>query len=138
MSTITSPRPSLTALTTPSSSRRTSLDPPSRSQAPSPQAAQPRRNRAALRDYYGLKAAARADASNGAQHEEATVRESELDAEGFDPEGYVRELLAREGLEGVLRIEAGLVNGTLTPAFLERQMRGEKRSLLTRRLGRWV
>lgn len=112
MSIITSPRPSLTALTSPSSSRRTSFDPPSRSQASSPQANPPRRNRAALRDYYGLKAGARADASNGAQPEEAAVRESELDAEGFDPEGYVKELLAREGLEGILRIETGLVNGT--------------------------
>ena len=30
---------------------------------------------------------------------------------GFDAEAYVREVLGREGLEGVLRIEGGLVNG---------------------------
>lgn len=125
MSTITSPRPSLTALTTPSSSRRTSLDPPSGSQA-SPQLDPQRRNRTALRDYYGLKAAASADATNGAQQQETAVRESELDAQGFDPEGYVREVLAREGLDGVLRIEAGLVNGTSSPTILGSQMR-EKR-----------
>lgn len=134
MSTITSPRPSLTALTTPSSSRRTSLDPPSRSQAPSPQVGPPRRNRAALRDYYGLKAIAPVDASNGARHEETPVRESELDAEGFDPEGYVREVLAREGLEGVLRVEAGLVNGTLAPTFLGSRSR-EKKIIANAKLG---
>lgn len=127
MSTITSPRPSLTAVTTPSSSRRTSLDPPSRSQAPSPQTGLPRRNRAALRDYYRLKAAAPVDSSNNAQQEEAALRESELDAEDFDPESYVREVLAREGLEGVLKIEAGLVNGTLSPAFLWSHKRKERR-----------
>ena len=123
MSTITSPRPSLTALTTPSSSRRTSLDPPSGSQAPSPHVDPPRRNRTALRDYYGLKAAVSADAINGAQQQETVVRDSELDAEGFDSESYVREVLAREGLEGVLRIEAGLVNGTSSPTILGSQMR---------------
>lgn len=56
------------------------------------------------------------DASNGLlqQHEETAgggVRESELDAEGFDAEGYVRVILARESLEGLLRIEGGLING---------------------------
>lgn len=37
----------------------------------------------------------------------------ELDAEGFDAEEYVRQVLSKEDLEGVLRIEAGLINGTL-------------------------
>lgn len=64
-----------------------------------------------------------ADAINGAQQQETVVRDSELDAEGFDSEGYVREVLAREGLEGVLRIEAGLVNGTSSPTILGSQMR---------------
>ncbi|MCJ1422527.1 hypothetical protein MMC29_000407 [Sticta canariensis] len=130
MSTITSPRPSLTALTTPSSSRRTSLDPPSGPQAPSPQVDPPRRNRTALRDYYGLKAAVSADVINGAQQQETVVRDSELDAEGFDSEGYVREVLAREGLEGVLRIEAGLVNGLRSGLLEIKGLDGERKALV--------
>lgn len=39
------------------------------------------------------------------------MRNSELDAEGFDAEGYVRVILGREGLAEVLRIEGRLVNG---------------------------
>lgn len=46
------------------------------------------------------------------------MRESELDEEGFDAQGYVRGVLAREGLEGVLRIEAGLINGVFSPRWL--------------------
>lgn len=38
------------------------------------------------------------------------VPESELDAEGFDAEGYVKGILAKEGLEGLLRVERMLVN----------------------------
>lgn len=123
MSTITSPRLSFTSLATPSSSRRPSLDsqPQSRSQAPSPSLstnalpAQRRGNRAALRDYYNLK---NAGASNGAPHEESSsMPETELDAEGFDAEGYVRGVLARDGLEQILRVEGGLVNGMLCCDF---------------------
>lgn len=51
------------------------------------------------------------EGSAGLQHDDADVRESELDRDGFDAEGYVQEVLRREGLEGVLRIEGGLVNG---------------------------
>ncbi|KAI9723610.1 MAG: hypothetical protein M1812_000910 [Candelaria pacifica] len=114
MSTITSPRtPSITSLQTPTTSRRPSLDTFTRSQTTSPsRAPQPnqRRNRAALRDYYGLKNAAPADVSSGLQHEDADVKESELDKEGFDAESYVQGVLEREGLDGVLRVEGGLVN----------------------------
>jgi len=53
------------------------------------------------------------DASNGAQHaEESDVKDSELDREGFDAEGYVRGLLGREGIAGLLGVEGGLVGGT--------------------------
>lgn len=38
------------------------------------------------------------------------VPESELDAEGFDAEGYVKGILAKEGLEDLLRIERVLIN----------------------------
>ncbi|SLM37045.1 hypothetical protein LPUS_06771 [Lasallia pustulata] len=115
MSTITSPRASVASLQTPTSSRRTSLDTVARSQASSPQPQQ-RRNRAALRDYYGIKSSSTAAAPptvdsvnvGGSQQEE--VRDSELDGEGFDAEGYVKGVLGREGLEGVLRVEGGLVS----------------------------
>ncbi|MCJ1285070.1 hypothetical protein MMC26_004408 [Xylographa opegraphella] len=108
------PSPALPSpLPTPSSSRRTSTD----TLARSPALSHRRGNRAALRDYYGLKspvpsanAAAHEPSGLGLQHEDADVKESELDRAGFDAEGYVREVLGREGLEGVLRIEAGLVN----------------------------
>lgn len=119
MSTITSPHLSSTSLTTPNSSRRPSLDsqPQPRTQVPSPAfpsgalPTQRRGNRAALRDYYNLKNAA--SGSNGAPQGEnsSTFRESELDAEGFDAEAYVKGVLEREGLEEVLRIEGRLVNG---------------------------
>lgn len=122
MSTIASPRPSTTSLTSPTPTASTPATPtlsrtasPTRSQAPQ------RRNRTALRDYYNLKSAAPVDASNSAQHEEADVKESELDAEGFDAEAYVRGVLAGQGLEGVLKVEGGLINGI--PCYLL----GEKR-----------
>ncbi|MCJ1480829.1 hypothetical protein MMC06_000984 [Schaereria dolodes] len=113
MSTITSPRPSLPS---PSLSRRTSTS-TSRASSPARHANSPpqqRRNRAALRDYYGLKAAVAptpADASSGLQHqhEDTEIKDSELDREGFDPEAYVKGVLGREGLEGILRVEGGLI-----------------------------
>ena len=132
MTTITSPRPSFTSLAptaTPSSSRRPSLDTPlpSRSQNPSPSRpafnqnpnlnpTRERRNRAALRDYYGLKNSSLGEGEKGKQEEGdadggGEGKESELDAEGFDAEAYVRGVLGREGLEGVLRVEGGLVAG---------------------------
>lgn len=126
MSTIASPRPSLTSLTS-SSSRRPSLDSQTFS---SPPLVPARRNRTALRDYYGLKQA-RSNNNNAAQPQDydsaaaggggagggGWLQASELDAEGFDAEKYVRSVLAKEDLEGVLRIEGGLINGTcpLTP-----------------------
>ncbi|KAI4244592.1 MAG: hypothetical protein L6R42_010416, partial [Xanthoria sp. 1 TBL-2021] len=90
MSTIASPRQSTTSLST-DQSRRPSLETTTRSQATSP-ARPARRNKNALRDYYGLKAAAPADASNGQQRDPPeTAPEivlSELDAPGFDAEAY--------------------------------------------------
>jgi len=108
MSTIASPRASLSVRSPPSSSR-TSLD--TASTAQTRPAGSLRRNRAALRDYYGLKSGAPADGGTGVQGESAEA--SELDREGFDAEAYVRDVLAREGLEGVLRVEAGLISGAL-------------------------
>ena len=123
MSTITSPRaPSLASSLTPSSSRRTSLDTITSHSRPSsparPHQSQPhqRRNRAALRDYYGLKSApaAASEAESTGSHEDLDWKESELrelDREGFDAEGYVKEVLSKEGLVGILRVEGGLISG---------------------------
>lgn len=101
MSTSNSPRPpSLSS--SPVSSRTASP-------APNPN----RRNRAALRDYYGIKNATSTDDPHGSPLDEEAfdVKSSPLDAEGFDAEAYVRGILAKEGFEGVLRIEENLVSG---------------------------
>ncbi|KAI7478359.1 hypothetical protein KC351_g8277 [Hortaea werneckii] len=122
MSTIASPRPSISL-----SSRRTSTstDNTTRSTSTSrpagPGAGNVRRNRAALRDYYGLKEAAPADARDTQAVD--TENESELDKADFDPEAYVHSLLASDGLEGVLRIETGLVGDI-------RSLDGEKKALV--------
>ena len=125
MSTVASPRPSITL-----SSRRTSAstDTTTRSgstqRGPGPATGSLRRNRAALRDYYGLKNAAPADARDVPQTPVLDAEEeSELDKEGFEPEQYVKSLLAREGLEGVLRVEAGLVSEV-------RGLDGERKALV--------
>lgn len=85
-----------------------------------------RRNRTALRDYYNLKAGA----DSQPQPQESVLspsldaeQESELDKPGFDPESYVQRLLAVEGLEGVLRVEAGLLSDI-------RSLDGEKKALV--------
>lgn len=116
MTTIASPRLSVTSFTSPTPTNSTPPTPSlSRTASPSRQS-NPRRNRAALRDYYNLKASVPVDASSESQNDEIEVKESELDAEGFDAEAYVQEVLAGQDLKGVLRTEASLINGLLTPA----------------------
>lgn len=112
MSTIASPRPSLSVRSP--SSTRTSFDASARSST------NPRRNRAALRDYYGLKTASTETGSKiseesartdlGPEVEEETL--TELDKEGFDAEAFVNNVLATSGLSGVLKVEADLVSRT--------------------------
>lgn len=120
MSTIASPRPSLASLTT-DSSHRPSFDAPPQSPRlfefpPSPSlAGSQRRNRVALRDYYRLTknpTTSTSEASTPLHDDEqvGAVAESELDAQGFDAEGYVKVILAKEGLEDLLRIERVLIN----------------------------
>ena len=115
MSTIASPRDNLRRLpstTTPTSSARASLDtirsgvtsPVNASQPPAPGAgAQSKRsNRAALREYYNLRAA-----GAGARHHDAVDSEvpvSELDSPGFDADAYVAKVAAENGLEDLLRL----------------------------------
>ncbi|KAF1987620.1 hypothetical protein K402DRAFT_329972 [Aulographum hederae CBS 113979] len=118
MSTISSPRPSL-SIRSPSSSSRTSLD-TAASTTPTagslrPQSVQPhtRRNRAALRDYYNLKNAA-ADSSTASppvdDSSTAKAANSELDLPDFSAESYVASLFSRESLSGVLATEHSLVS----------------------------
>jgi hypothetical protein len=116
MSTIASPRPSV-SIRSPSSTR-TSFDNSAR--APP----NPRRNRAALRDYYGLKNTP-ADADADTKTSEETARTglgpeedetlTELDAAEFDADAFVDALLAKEGLQGVLKVEADLVSRMSMP-----------------------
>ena len=116
MSTIASPRPSISI-----SSRRTSA---STDTTATVDRGSLRRNRAALRDYYGLKAAAPADVRDVSGTSSLDVeRESALDKPDFDAAGYVAHLLAREGLEGVLKVEAGLVSEM-------RSLDGERKALV--------
>jgi hypothetical protein len=108
MSTIASPRASVSVRSP--SSTRASID---SSRAPQPA----RRNRAALREFYGLKNAPKdADAKIS---EESTRNElgpdddetlTELDSADFNAEAFVDSVLAKEGLQGVLRVEADLVS----------------------------
>jgi hypothetical protein len=42
------------------------------------------------------------------------VKQSELDRNGFNAEDYVNGVLENEGLEGVLRAEARLLNGEMS------------------------
>jgi hypothetical protein len=114
MSTIASPRPSV-SIRSPSSTR-TSFD--SSARAPP----NPRRNRAALRDYYGLKNTP-ADADTKISEETARTglgleedeTLTELDAAEFDADAFVDALLAKEGLQGVLKVEADLVSRMSMP-----------------------
>lgn len=112
MSTIASPRPSISLSRTTSASTDTTTRSSSTTRAPAPAPGAQRRNRAALRDYYGLKAAATAD--GGAKKDETAPEDvlpvEELDRPGFNAEQYVQEVLGREGLEGILRVEAGLIS----------------------------
>lgn len=121
MSTIASPRPSIASLTTESSSHRPSFDGPLQSPRLFEYPSSPlltgsqRRNRVALRDYYRLAknpTISTSEASTPLQDDElvGAVPESELDAEGFDAEGYVKGILAKESLEDLLRIERVLIN----------------------------
>lgn len=118
MTTITSPRPSLST-SSPTSSRTAS---------PAPNPTRTRANRAALRDYYGIKTSAPADATThdsvqSPTEEQSDVRTSELDAEGFDAGAYVRNILATQSLESVLKIESALISEI-------KSLDGEKKALV--------
>ncbi|ORY12050.1 Vps51/Vps67-domain-containing protein [Clohesyomyces aquaticus] len=110
MSTIASPRVS-TSVRSPSSTR-TSFEGSTRAGAP----VNPRRNRAALRDYYGLKANKDAESKISEESTRTDISPddeetlAELDKEGFEAETFVNNILATQGLSGVLKVEADLVS----------------------------
>lgn len=112
MSTIASPRPSIAGSIRSPSSTRTSFETSTRPAAPG------RRNRAALRDYYGLKASAAKDTDSKISEESARTELgpeddeplTELDSQTFNAEDYVNNVLATSGLSGVLKVEADLVS----------------------------
>ena len=116
MSTIASPRPS-TSIRSPSSTR-TSFDASARS-GPAP-----RRNRAALRDYYGLKGTTAKDVEARISEESSRTELepdedealTELDDANFNADAYVNNVLATSGLSGVLKVEADLVSRTVYPS----------------------
>ncbi|KAJ8114607.1 hypothetical protein OPT61_g3557 [Boeremia exigua] len=106
---IASPRAS-SSIRSPSSTRN-SFDSSAR---PPPNA---RRNRAALRDYYGIKNAQKEAAAKISEESTRTGLGSEedetlteLDAADFNAEAFVNSLLAKEGLKGVLKVEADLIS----------------------------
>lgn len=124
MSTIASPRESsvtgrkLPTISTPTSSSRPSIDSPSnaRSAEASPNrnpAPQPRRNRAALREYYNLKKEEKADdaGSEYSINDHSDVQESEMDREGFDGEAYTRHVLETQSLEELLKTYNQVMTG---------------------------
>lgn len=89
-----------------------------------------RRNKAAaLRDYYGLRStappipASPSNASSVTLNLEDVHEPSKLDKPDFDPSTYVQDLLKREGVEGVVKVEAGLLSEIRT-------LDGEKKALV--------
>lgn len=119
---------------TPASSVRASLDLPPGARSTSPAAGNPaqRRNRAALRDYYNLKAKGHpgpaqglsrtasitSTASDGTvistvlapSNDAASNVPPELDDPAFNAEDYVQSLLKTSSLRSILRTEATLIS----------------------------
>lgn len=90
-----------------SSSRGVSLDLP----LPSPGLRSPRRNRSALRQFYGLKASGEAGEEAEEAPKEPVEELGELDREGFEVSTYVEKLFETAELKELLRVENELVNG---------------------------
>jgi len=139
MSTIASPRdPSINGrrmpIITPTSSSRPSLE-NTRSTDASPNrsstTAAPRRNRAALREYYNLKRltddplTTTNDVASEASsiHDFSEVQESEMDRPDFDASSYIKNVLENQSLGELLRT----YNGILTDI---RALDAEKKALV--------
>ncbi|KAI0441298.1 Vps51/Vps67-domain-containing protein [Xylaria telfairii] len=144
MSTIASPRDPrrLNSLTTPTSSTRPSLD-STRSPVSSPNPngslsapnANPRRNRAALREYYNIRKGASAGAATPPQvevtdpagetgpHEHSEVPPSKMDKEDFNADAFVKKALAENGMQDLLRLYTRVLGET-------RALDAEKKALV--------
>jgi len=145
MSTIASPREPrrLNSLTTPTSSTRPSLD-SARSPVSSPNPnnslsapnANPRRNRAALREYYNIRKATPAGNATSPQvevtdpagetagpHEYSEVPPSEMDKDNFDADTFIKKALAENGMQDLLRLYTRVLGET-------RALDAEKKALV--------
>ncbi|KAI0551016.1 Vps51/Vps67-domain-containing protein [Xylaria curta] len=144
MSTIASPREPrrLNSLITPTSSTRPSLD-STRSPVSSPNPnsslsalnANPRRNRAALREYYNIRKGAAAGTATPPQvevtdptgetgpHEHSEVPPSEMDKEDFNADAFVKKALAENGMQDLLRLYTRVLGET-------RALDAEKKALV--------
>jgi len=137
MSTIATPRDGsvngrrIPSLVTPTSSSRPSLENPrSLESSPNrgPPSALPRRNRAALREYYNLKKTQETPIDDGLSeassiHGDSEVAESEMDKEGFNASKYIKYVLETQTLGELLRT----YNGVLTDI---RALDAEKKALV--------
>ncbi|KAK2778123.1 hypothetical protein FQN52_002883 [Onygenales sp. PD_12] len=153
MSTISSPRPSITSARTPTptGSRRPSVDnslQASNASTPTTRTASPslaqRRNRAALRDYYNLRPT-RTESSQStnsrsrpaispstspydattttAQLASLSSTHAELDNLDFDPSAYISHLLSTSSLSTILKAENSLISDIRT-------LDGERKALV--------
>ncbi|KAI1744915.1 Vps51/Vps67-domain-containing protein [Xylaria scruposa] len=144
MSTIASPREPrrLNSLITPTSSTRPSLD-STRSPVSSPNPnsslsapnVNPRRNRAALREYYNIRKGAAAGTATPPQvevtdpagetgpHEHSEVPPSEMDKEDFNADTFVKKALAENGMQDLLRLYTRVLGET-------RALDAEKKALV--------
>jgi hypothetical protein len=93
-----------------SSSRRVSLDVPGQ-QSLAANSPKPRRNRSALRQFYGLQQDAVAEEGPEKKTEPAEEKLGEIDREGFEAVAYVEKLVSTAELKELLRKENELVNG---------------------------
>jgi hypothetical protein len=129
MSTIASPRDTsvngrrIPQISTPTSSSRPSLDLPARSTDASPSRAPlqapPKRNRAALREYYNLQSSPNPSTSSpkiaddassiSSIHDDSDVLDSELDAPSFSAQDYVKSVLENQSLGELLRTYNGIL-----------------------------
>lgn len=145
MSTITSPRDTsvngrrIPQISTPTSSSRPSLEIQSRSTDGSPSRAPlqapPKRNRAALREYYNLQSQGSPNPNNSSPkladdsssissiHDSSDVLDSELDAPNFHAQTYIKHVLETQSLGELLRT----YNGVLTDI---RALDAEKKALV--------
>ncbi|ELR09934.1 hypothetical protein VC83_07229 [Pseudogymnoascus destructans] len=137
MSTIACPRESslprrqIPQIHTPTGSSRASIDSPWIGSSSPNRGPAPRRNRAALREYYNIKSA-EAESGKGdiddasseySINDQSDVQESEMDQEGFDGEVYVKRVLETQNLQELLRT----YNGVLTDI---RALDAEKKALV--------